>query len=230
MSNKKKQNYCIDCGSPIAQRSTRCRCCATKECWRRGTYSHEEWRHKKSAAMQAMWKCGVLGNEEHRRKLSDIAKKRWECGSLGGDELRRKLSEGMKVAWARGDFDGVHNEEWSRKQSEVTKAAWAKGVYDGVFQSPTSIERQVAAALDIMSIEHVPQYRVDGSGWVFDEFVPPATLIEVQGDYWHSLPSNQQRDVEKAQWAQDNGFELIEIWEHEINAHGAWSIIANLPL
>jgi len=33
-------------------------------------------------------------------------------------------------------------------------------------------------------------------------------------------------DAEKAQWAEENGYELMEIWEHEIKERGAWAIIA----
>lgn len=77
-----------------------------------------------------------------------------------------------------------------------------------------------------MGIEHICQYRPDGSRWPFDEFVPPDTLIEIQGDYWHSLPKNQERDAEKCKWAEEHDYKLIEIWEHDINQYGAWSIIA----
>lgn len=195
----------------------------------RGVYG-EAWRRQKSEAMKRAYGRGELFTEEHRHKLAKRAKERWESGDLGNDKWKQKVSEAVKAAWARGAYEDSHGEEWSHKISKKQKENWAKGIYDGVFQSPTSIERQVAAALDIMSIEHTPQYRAEGSGWVFDEFIPPAIFIEVQGDYWHSLPENQQRDAEKARWAQSNGFEIIEIWEHEISARGAWSIIANLAL
>ena len=62
-----------------------------------------------------------------------------------------------------------------------------------------------------------------------DEFVPPHTLIEIQGGYFHSeehFPGIRERDAEKAQWAKDNGYELLAIWEHEIKERGAQAIIA----
>jgi len=141
---------------------------------------------------------------------------------------RRKLSEAMKAAHARGCWDGVFTEETRRKHSESAKAQWARGDMDGVFQSPTSIEHQVAAALNIVGIEHQTQYRPEGYSRTYDEFIPPHTLIEVQGDYWHGpeRPEQQKRDAQKAQWAEENGYELMEIWEHEIKERGAWAIIA----
>ncbi len=105
------------------------------------------------------------------------------------------------------------------------KMQWIRGDFDGVFQSPTSIELAVSDALDAYNIEHVSQYRPPNYNRVYDEFVPPSTLIEVHGDYWHGLKENQERDEIKARWAQENGFALIIIWEHEIKEHGAMALV-----
>ncbi len=216
----KKQAHCIDCGAEICYKATRCRPCAGIMRWERGDYDDvdmryeftEEARQKTSVGVQAAWK---RGDYEGRAGVTE--------------EIRQKISEGVKVAWNRGDFEGVLSSESARRnQSEAAKTRWANGVYDGVFQSPTSIELQIAAALDILGIEHTPQYRPDGYSRIYDEFIPPSVFIEIQGDYWHgpNFPEHQQRDAEKAQWAEDNGFELITIWEHEIKERGAWAIIA----
>lgn len=207
----KQGSHCVDCGIETTERATRCYSCATKARWKRGEFCDRETKecsHKRTVAARAAWRCGAYDNRFT-------------------DDYRQKLSKATKAAWKRGDFD---NEEWRRKQSEATKARWERGDMDDIFQSPTSIELQVAAALDIMGIEHTPQYRPEGYSCIFDEFVLPNILIEVQGDYWHGdqCPDNQRRDAEKAQWAKDNDFELIEIWEHEIKEQGAWSIIAQI--
>ncbi len=200
---------------------------AVKAAHKRGAYG-KEWRQKKSQAMIAAHKRGELFGKEHRRRLSEAMARRWASGDMDGifgrEEHRRTKSESAKLAWARG----AYGKEWRRKQSEATKKCWARGDYDGVFQSPTSIELKVAAALDIMSICHTSQYRPDGCSYIYDEFVPSSTLMEVHGDYWHgaNFPESQQRDIKKAQWAEENGFQLITIWEHEIKRLGAWAIIA----
>ncbi len=206
------KSRCADCVVEIDPYAARCRSCRAK----------------------ARWKCGDLGGEEHRRKLSEAMKRRWKCGNMDGifdEERNRKLSEAIKLKWVRGDYDGVFDhfsdEEHRRKLSDAAKVRWEQGVYDGVFQSPTSIELQVAAALDIMGIEHESQYRPDGYSRIFDEFIPPDLLIEVHGDYWHGsdFPEHQQRDIEKAQWAEEHGFRLTVLWEHEIHKVGAWSLV-----
>jgi len=200
---------------------------ATKAAWARGVFDTEEWRQKMAEATKKRWVSGNLGNEEHRRGLSEAMKRRWKDGVYGDEQWRRKMSQAMVMRWRRGDFDAVFDEEYRRKQSRITKAGWANGVYDGVFQSPTAIELQIAAALDIVGIEHTSQYRPDGYGCVYDEFIPPNTLIEVHGDYWHGddFPEQQQRDAEKKQWAEENGFRLVTIWEYEIKERGAWSLV-----
>ena len=45
--------------------------------------------------------------------------------------------------------------------------------------------------------------------------------------HWHGpkRPEQQKRDAEKAQWAEENGYKLIVIWEHEIKKQGAWAIV-----
>lgn len=214
-------NYCIDCGTEITQQAMRCNSCAAKERWARGCMEDL------SAKMRAAWERGDFDGvftEDVHQKWVLARKKAWKRGLYGGVEWRRKNSAGSKAAWARGAYDGV---------SEAVRAAWARGDFDGVFQSPTSIELQVAAALDIMGIAHESQYRPDGYSRIYDEFVPHNTLIEVQGDYFHSeehFPGIEDRDAEKAAWAEENGYRFIVIWEHEIQERGAWAVVMGLGL
>jgi len=237
LGERRDVNHCTDCDIEISPRAVRCNSCATKKKWELGDLGSAEFLEKMSEIQKALW------DEERRRKRSEITKRRWERGGYdghsqamkvawergvyGSEEWQRKKSEAMRMAWERGDYDGIFDEEWCRRRSDIMKAAWERGCFDGVFQSPTSIELKVAAALDILGIEHIPQYRPDGYTRVYDEFIPPDTFIEINGDYWHgdAFPENQQRDTEKAQWAAENGYKLITIWEHEIKQVGAWALV-----
>ena len=117
---------------------------------------------------------------------------------------------------------------------EQAKKRWADGVYDGVFQGPTSIEKETAKALNNLEIEHISQYRPNGYSRIYDEFIIPNILVEVQGSYWHGpeRPEQQKKDAEKAQWAKNNGFIPVIFWEHEIREQGAEALIKEriLPL
>ena len=221
-NRRSSPNYCLDCGVEICDEATRCPSCARKYCWMRGDFDNQ--RSPPNYCVD----CGVEIGIHSIRCVSCNNRWRWRFGDLGSEVCRHKRSEAIKAAYRRGAYDGVFDEEWRCRLSEAMKAARARGCYDGVFQSPTGIELQVAAALDIFGIEHIPQYRPENCRWSFDEFVPPKTLIEVQGDYWHGpkRPEQQRRDVEKAQWAKENDYELIEIWEHDIEEQGAWALVA----
>lgn len=153
---------------------------------------------------------------------SGVTKAYWELGIYDTPECRRKFSETKKAAWAQGVYD---TDDYRQKISRVRKEARARGVYDGVFQSPTSIEIAVSNALDELNIEHCSQYRPESYSRIYDEFVPPNILVEVQGDYWHSREEIKRRDVEKAAWAKENNYHLVIIWEYEIKEWGALALI-----
>ena len=141
----------------------------------------------------------------------------------------RNLSEAQKAGYDPTTLEGKTRR---KKLSKAVKTSWAWGVFDGVFQSPTSIEIAVSDALDMLDIEHEPQYRPNECSRIYDEFAPPNVLIEVQGDYWHSLDKMQRSDAEKAAWAHANGYHLVIIWEHEMHKAGALELVSErvLPL
>jgi len=200
----------------------------TKQRWEDGIYD-EERDQKISECVKAAWERGVYG-EEWRQKQSGAQKRAWERGAHDEESLREH-SEAIGAAWERGAYDNrrEHPEvtpETRCKMSEARKIAWANGVYDGVFQSPTSIEQELMAALDIMGIEHWPQYRPDGCRFTFDEYVPESNLlIEADGDYWHSTARSKKQDIKKNTWAKENGYTLLRISESDIKEFGAWSIV-----
>lgn len=104
-------------------------------------------------------------------------------------------------------------------------AKWEDGVYERAFVSPTLIEVATADALASCGVRFEKEWRPDGYSRVFDFYVPPDLLIEVQGDYWHSRDGMAERDAQKAMWAEANGYRLVEIWEHEISEKGALEIV-----
>jgi len=214
---------CINCNRKISSEAKRCRSCAAKKKWRDGVFD-DEYCRKMSESVKAAHEYRVykyIYDIETRRKMSEKIKALHEQGFYDSEEYRRKVSEGVKIAWARGDFDEMITAELCRKRSENAKLAHANGVYDGVYQSPTSIELELATALDICGIDHISQYRPDGIGWVYDEFISPNILIEAHGDYWHSTKNGKNRDIQKAKWAKENDYLLVVLWEHEIRRWGA---------
>jgi len=82
---------------------------------------------------------------------------------------------------------------------------------------PTTLENRVAGALTAFDIGFVPQFSPVGTESVYDFFVEPDCLIEVQGKHWHKDDKSKKRDKRKKVWAVDNGFRFFEINEDEMN-------------
>lgn len=43
------------------------------------------------------------------------------------------------------------------------------------------------------------------------------TVLECNGDYWHSKDERKQRDKMLKQYVESTGRKIVFIWEHEIN-------------
>ncbi|HUW11450.1 MAG TPA: hypothetical protein VM537_17085 [Anaerolineae bacterium] len=196
---------------------------ANKKAYDPTTSAGRALRQTQSETNKAVFDSATSKGRELRRRASEFQKAFYDPTTSAGRMHRQKQSETSKAAWARGAFDG---EACRQKMSEASKAAWARGAMDGALPLATSIEIAVSVALDILGIEHEPQYRPDGHSRVYDEFVPLDVLIEVHGDYWHSSDEAQERDAEKAAWARDNGYHLVVIWEHEIDEVGALDLVS----
>ena len=196
--------------------------------WLRGKYIDEELSSCQIAMLYGQSSRTILRWLRRHgipvRSWTEAGKAAWARGDFGSEEWRRKNSEASKAAWARGAYDG---EDFRRQMSETSKAAHARGRY-----ASESCRRKKSDALDTLGVGHEPQFRPPGYSRVYDELVFPDVLIEVQGDYFHSLDGVAERDTEKADWAIENGFNIVALWEHEIHKDGALRLVKErvLPL
>lgn len=72
-------------------------------------------------------------------------------------------------------------------------------------------ERAVGELLDSLGIEYIPQATIDRL--VCDFLVPDCRLvIEVDGDYWHNLPEQKERDRRRDWFLRRHGFSVLRIW------------------
>lgn len=79
----------------------------------------------------------------------------------------------------------------------------------------SAVELEIVSRLQALGVPVVPQVKL-GQNWVFDGAVNGTKLIlEVHGDYWHTRPEVQARDARKQQWADQEGYLIVTIWEHE---------------
>lgn len=94
-------------------------------------------------------------------------------------------------------------------------------------KNPTGCEKIFCDLLVELKIKFETQKIVQGK--IFDFFVPELnTLIETDGDYWHSynVPLTEMNHIQKKIYYNDRrkdtiakgfGYNLIRVWEHELD-------------
>lgn len=89
---------------------------------------------------------------------------------------------------------------------------------------PSILERNVMNALDALGIsdyEREAPLRAPDGGVYYVDFRLGALVIEVQGAYWHSLPSIARRDVVKRDVIASLGLEVIYVQEKDARSEQA---------
>lgn len=155
-----------------------------------------------------------------------------------------KYSPSPAVKWSEEEtqylIDNYHTKTYyemakflgrSRKSLERKAINLNLGLKGGTYmrgKSSTYIEDFVENILMGLKVNYIREKRI-GTFYV-DFFIPGLKLcIEVQGDYWHcnpkvfNKPLNKihlraiERDKRKKDLVTSKGFELLEIWEYDIN-------------
>jgi very-short-patch-repair endonuclease len=87
-------------------------------------------------------------------------------------------------------------------------------------KGPSSIERLLQEELDRRNLPYESQYKI--GRWSIDIAFPSQWLaIEADGDYWHSLPENQERDRRKDKVLRAHGWQVLRFTETEIQTSAA---------
>ncbi len=125
----------------------------------------------------------------------------------------------LRQAWQRrkeGAAFTYYCQLCSMKQEHVrSKLAASKArQHESGFRS--SLEVATEDLLQSLGIEFIPQHPL--GFYLFDFFLPQSkVLIECQGDYWHSLPKNQNNDASKAGYVRNHcpGYQILYLRESE---------------
>lgn len=76
----------------------------------------------------------------------------------------------------------------------------------------TKPERDFECWLKHNQIEYTSQYRKIGNGHPYDFFLPKFNLlVEIDGDYWHLMEKQQEKDRQHTKDAIDSGFQIVRI-------------------
>lgn len=206
-----KEYYCIDCGSKIDKRSNRRRSCSAKAKW-----VNSKFRERMSGEMHPNWSGGK------------VEKYCIDCGKrISYQSVERCNSCSTKIKWQnpefrkknKGNTRHKNTKETKEKMRKSNKQNWQKGVYDGVFMSPTKPEKRIMQTLKDSQIDYIFQFRPENYSMIYDFYIPNMNLlIEFDGVYWHSLEKVKERDREKTQYANKNGYNLLRFNENNLDS------------
>jgi len=160
--------------------------------------------------------------------INDIGKcVGWSYGAVRQAMIKfdirlRSISDAMKLR--SKEISRLQEDNWRKPdyRSKMFEIFAARPKVSG-------IQNRLYEFLDEFGVEYFREYndRDDDSGcrigsWSFDCVVPRddyTLLIEVQGDYYHSLPQNVARDIQKANYVKSQlaGYRLKYLWEYQFD-------------
>ena len=85
-------------------------------------------------------------------------------------------------------------------------------------KSGTSIEIKMGLELTRRGIKFSTQYPIWKAKTIPDFLINPNICIYCDGDYWHNLPENKEKDAKQNIMLSKLGYVVYRFWEHEINS------------
>lgn len=194
---------------------------------RHKTKWHDNIKPLISAGLSKCW----ANNDKFRDSISKHASKimdkirqdkeaynKWHkslVSALNSDEYKLKRSIIVKKLWL--------NNHYRLAQSKKSKKLWQTDEYrtkqaEARSRQPIISSQQIILynILDSLNIKFIPEYSI--GPYSFDCFIPDHNLlIEVNGDYWHSLSKAIRNDKSKSTFIERYYPNMIlkYIWEHE---------------
>jgi very-short-patch-repair endonuclease len=227
---------------------------ATKRMWQDPAYrlkhrvgmrlaiSEPGYHEMMSAAAEKGWK----GDDGSRRRAASESMTARNIEWWGDPDYVAWRSELSKLQWEDPDSLirlSVASDERNEKMSEATVAGWQdpdirrnrlEGLADYARKHMNAAENVVYRCLcdtfDDIVCQYVPDE--DMSPGIYDFYISELdALVEVDGQYWHSLQCVQSKDAEKDDWAVDNDYALLRISESDaMNEDVLYCIVADFVL
>lgn len=157
------------------------------------------------------------------------------------NDTKAKISNSIKILYNQNDeFKKIQlkyrNNKWRQKISNSIRKKWSKGDYDlirtGNFRN-TWLQRSMKMLCMSLNLDYEEEFIVDNSIPYSFDFRINNLLIELDGDYWHSLKNVKENDKRKTNWIINHHpeYKLIRIKEHEAKCIGKFYniILQNLP-
>jgi very-short-patch-repair endonuclease len=175
---------------------------------------------------------------KHKRKIGDAVRgeKNPNYGRRFSLKIRKRMSKGQiekgnnvkekNPNWRGGKIKRICricNKEFLCRPSDI-KRGWGRFCSHhctAIFRNKnmktrdTLIERLIEEELIRNRIIYIKQAPVEGIALV-DFLLSNRIVIQCDGDYWHSLKENKNRDKRQDFILSNKGYKIYRFWEHEI--------------
>lgn len=196
----------------------------------RSKQSKAAWNNKEYASFQKKRIIHLFQSEIHRKLVSDRNKKDYELDpekyikEKASVLWSQKAKEAHKKALAKPEYREIHRKlAIERFKDPEYKARISAGIENfprgGKLSTP---EKQVQDILEALSIKYI--YNKALGPYNFDFYIESKNLyIEVQGEYWHTLPNNERRDKSKYSYLKlaHPDAKIVYIWDYDFNSGNA---------
>lgn len=148
--------------------------------------------------------------------------------------------------WIQAGHKAIRTLEVRQKMSEMMRKKLAKMTRQEILEyteagrkaaqeaNPSSIEKMIWKVLDKLGFSYKIQVSFNKHRFVADIYIPAQRLIiECNGDYWHNykiFPEKEKRDKAFKEYAKDNNYRLVELWESEIRKNPRSTLLKSLKL
>jgi len=164
--------------------------------------------------------------EKHRKSLSDALKggppnktsfKKgnvpWNVGTKGIQKATSgSFKKGHKINLGKKNHLGKKHTEKTKEKMRLKRVEIMKA---GINQKETKPEKIMKDILEKKNIKYEQQWRYKYG--IADFYLPDySTIIEVDGEYWHSRPEVKERDRRQTFWLKNNGYNIIRIPSNDL--------------
>lgn len=168
----------------------------------------KKWKTTKNhkGSLGKHWKLSKEAKEKIGKAQKGHSRVSGMKGKYHTEESKRKTSEAMK-----GRIPYLMTEE-TRKKMSLAKINNPNRVF-----KDTSIELKIEAELKRRNINYQKQVPLCKIA-IVDFYLPEDRIvIQADGDYYHNLTWQKERDIRQDKVLTFNGFNVYRFWEHEIN-------------
>lgn len=216
--NNSSEYTCLDCKNKARSKGER----KTKTCIKCGQ-SYQISRKTKVGKGN----CRKCWQAERTSRATVV-----NCGRkvVVSDESKSRISSAIKEKYAQDEGYrkaqfAYRDQSWRDKISASIRSKWSNGDYEEVRKGhnrDTWLQRSFRMLCESLGIEYAEEYVVDSRVPYSFDFKVGNILIELDGDYWHSLRNVAINDRQKDSWIRNNHpeFKLIRIKEHEAKCVG----------